>query len=145
MPPSSHSELCFNLWAIVDEETQLVYSYSGKVYALTGSDEEKLRILQTLAAHDHLTVPTRSIPDRFVLVTDDGNINATSMATVSNPDSSFWEELFAQLVDELPPIIRFVGSNAIETKLLLPEDPLACITTLVESRIGIRTAKLPPT
>lgn len=43
---SYKSELCCNLWAIFEPNTQVIYALAGREYALQGSDENKLGWLQ---------------------------------------------------------------------------------------------------
>lgn len=132
-------ELCFNFWPVIDEETQLVYAYMGKAYAMRGTEEDKLRTLHALAPDDHVTVPKRPLPERFQTIGSDGQSCAmTSIDIVNDPDSLFWEELMKQLTEELPPIIFFMGAQPIESRLPLSDDPLTCVTPLLESARGIR-------
>lgn len=44
------SELCFNIWFIVDIGTNLSTHCLMKSYSLAGNDEEKLHLLTLLAA-----------------------------------------------------------------------------------------------
>lgn len=133
-------EICFNLWPVIDEETQLVYAYMGKAYAMRGTEDSKLRTLHALAAEDHITVPKRPLPQRFESLSPDGQRAAmTSIDIVNSPDSRFWEELMEKLMEELPPVTRFIGTRAIETRLPLSDGPLTCVTPILESTNGTRT------
>ena len=38
-------EVCLNLWFVVDKDTRLIYRAAARVYALTGTDDEKAKIL----------------------------------------------------------------------------------------------------
>lgn len=138
-------EICFNLWPVIDESSQTVYAYLGKTYALRGSEKEKLSTLQCLAPNDHVTVSKRPIPARFELI-DNGEPKpgVTTMEIVSNPESQFWEELITQLGDELPPVVNWLGGREIQSRFPLSENPLTCITPLVESDAGVRRPLIEP-
>ena len=136
-PRPENLEICFNLWVVVDEQTNLVYSYMGKAYGLRGTREDKFRVLQALAAHDHYTVPKRKLPDRLVVTTGGDTIKgATTMAGVRDPKSGFWSELLDLLVNELPAQVNFVGDHSISSRIPV-ENPLCLVTVLLESKHGV--------
>jgi hypothetical protein len=144
-PLPEHLEICFNLWMVSEEGTDLVYCYMGKAYGLRGTREEKLRILHTLSADDHHTVSKRKLPERFTWLTEDGPMEGvTSIAIARGPESVFWAELLDALAKEIPPQTRWMGDRAMEIPMLVREDPLCVTTLLIENEHGILFPQVQP-
>jgi hypothetical protein len=138
-------EICFNLWLFVDNESRLIYCYAGKIYAMRGEDDEKLRRLRELSADDHHTVPRRKLPDRFKLILDEGEMMGVATLSISrDSNSQFFEELFAELEKELPQQTRFVFGGFIKTSLPVSKTPLCVTTVILEDKFGIPHPQVSP-
>ncbi len=138
-------DICFNLWLVVDQQMRLVYAYMGKAYALRGSDEDKLRILQSLSADDHHTVPRRKLPERFSVVSADGELKGVATLDIArSAESRFFEELFEQLQKELPMQPRFILGKTVQYPIPVSKAPLCVTTVLLESKHGILFPQVNP-
>ncbi len=58
-------ELVTNIWIFIDLETEFAYNWSGRVYSIKGTDEEKLQILKKLSSTDFLTTPRLTFPQNI--------------------------------------------------------------------------------
>src|SRR5437763_12559766 len=117
-PRPENLEICFNLWVVVDQQTQLAYSYMGKAYGLRGTRENKFQILKALSADDHHTVPKHKLPERLRVIVDGKEIRgAATMAGVRDPNSGFWSELLDTLEKELPSQVRLLGNRSIASRI----------------------------
>ncbi|MBW6537791.1 MAG: hypothetical protein K0B11_22470 [Mariniphaga sp.] len=61
-------ELVTNIWIFIDLKTELAYNWSGRVYSIKGTDEEKLQILKKLLSTDFTTVSRNAFPDNVKAV-----------------------------------------------------------------------------
>lgn len=57
-------EIILNLWYVIDDEG-LIYSLRARCYVHSGTDDEKLAFLQSVAETDYLVAQTFEIPERF--------------------------------------------------------------------------------
>ena len=138
-------EICFNLWMVVEEDTGQIFSYLGKSYGLRGTREEKLRLLHALSADDHYTVPRRKIPERFNAELEGKMVSGlTTPEIAQSPESCFWDELLDALEKELPPQIRWIGTNSMEIRTPVFDDPLCVQTTLIENANGLLMPQIQP-
>ena len=110
-------ELIVNLWAAYDAETGFVYALSGKVYLVSGDEENKLSILKALARTDHLTAKRYQVPSRFEVIYTDGTVkkNVTSLDAIADPNANLFEEMFENLEADLPPLIFFVIMTSLKS------------------------------
>jgi hypothetical protein len=130
-------ELVFNLWAVYDAQSGLVYALSGRAYYMEGSDEDKLKLLKTLSKTDYLTAKRYELPDRFIMSFPDGRKQkVTLLNTVGDPSSMLFEETFQSVVSELPPIEIFNGDESEVLHFKVPDSPLCLTTTLYEDLNG---------
>jgi len=139
---SYKSELCCNLWAIFEPNTQVIYALAGRAYALQGTDEDKLKMLRELSACDYQTVKAVKLPERFNLVEPCGQTKkgVTTIQSFYDKSSALFDELFAHIENQLPAITDYTQE---ETKLIpqrLPSDPLCVTTLLCEDEQGSRRA-----
>ena len=134
-------ELIVNLWAIYDADSGLVYGLSGKTYMASGEDHEKLTLLKALARTDHRTAKRFEVPSRFQVSYADGAVvsKVTLLNSVYDPAADLFENMFNNLEAELPPVMKVVGTEAVEESQSLPEDPLCVITVLYEDERGRTT------
>jgi len=134
------SELCINVWFIVDIETKLCYNWSIKVYNLGGDDDSKNLILKQLAETDYTTVPRESFPKSFQTVFE--NITIEGQIPISQIKFQFTYNLDFFLQDlekSLPPIFEFTGNLSEKSKAIkqkIPESPLYVYTILMENEFG---------
>jgi hypothetical protein len=137
---SNTYELCCNLWAILDKDTQVIYALTGKIYALQGTDEEKLNVLRQLSLHDHQTTQADNLPERFTITGRDGlqQKRMTTIGTFYDPNSVLFEELFTRLELKLPATIDYQSAEPKEVPQKLPDDPLCISTLVIEDALGNR-------
>lgn len=133
-----NQELIVNLWAYFEANGSLVYALSGKVYSCVGTDIEKISLLQKLAPTDYVTAKKHQLPDRFSCSYTDGSVipRATFLDAVKEPNIQLFNEIFVNLENELPPLIKFTGLEMQQIKQSLPESPLVIITVLYEDPEG---------
>jgi hypothetical protein len=135
-----NSEICINIWFIVDIETELCYNWSIKAYNLAGSDESKTVILKQLAETDFLTVSREKFPTTLMTVFD--NVSAKGTIPISRINFEIDNNLnfyINKLEKSLPRIAQFSGdlikSNSV-TIQKIPEKPLFVSTILMENEFG---------
>lgn len=127
-------EACFNIWYFYDEETSVVLQSGVKAYTLTGTDEEKIRTLKALARTDFLSVRRRRIPERFAIVSDDGERRTGAIPATSIDDA----DLTVEIVHSLLPLPAHLSLNphGIAYRVEVGEHPLYVATFVCESSDG---------
>lgn len=93
-------EACVNLWAYLDEQTGYIPRVSDRGYVLTGTDNEKLATLYTLAKTDFLIATWLPIPKNVKVVTENGTLNGMTTPAALNDSTSFnaiFEQVFGQI------------------------------------------------
>lgn len=129
----AHPEMVINLWYVVEKHQGLVYALAGKVYALYGSDEEKLALLRRLAATDYWTAKFVPVPERFHVVAPNAQMaGATTVSVVNAHMESVFSEVLASFGDMLIGPIRIVNGEVKLRRLRLPQEPLCVLTALVD-------------
>ena len=124
------AELGVCLWAFLDLDVQLIYALAGRAYWLAGDDESKLKTLEELSRCDFQSVSRSKVPDRFAVISGDGTRRggfATPRA-VNDQNAGLFEELLANIEQQLPGVPNFRDGSLIPTKL--PAD-LLCVRTIV--------------
>jgi hypothetical protein len=132
---ASNNDLAVNLWAYIDDGTGMVYAISGRAYALTGSDEEKLAVLRKLAATDYRTAKRQGLPKRFTVT--DGQQTREGMThprVIRDNVADVYESVFRSIESELPPIPDFVTGRHRPQRI--PQEPLFLLTFLREDDEG---------
>ncbi len=131
-------ELIFNLWAIYDASTGLIYGLIGRSYRARGTEEEKLALLQSLALADYTCAKRYELPTRFQVVNADGSATqgVTLLSTVRDPDAQLFENMFQNIENELPPIPRFEDGHCTDVRQRIPVNPLCVTTVLYEDEAG---------
>ena len=134
----SPPELVINLWAIFDLTTGVIYNLLGRVYNVSGNDEEKLEFLRSVAATDYINAVRQPLNPRFVISQPDGDEmrGATFINAINDPQSGVFEDLFEYLESNLPKQPVFSAEGAKEAPKRLPEDPLCVKTILCETETG---------
>jgi len=134
-----NAELVFNLWATLDGGLGYIYALSGKVYKISGNDQQKLAILKALASTDYITAKRYRVPDRFSVQYPDGvkKSGYAGIGAVSDPHAQLFGNIFKNLEHELPPIPKFdpMGNN-IGVPQQVPDVPLCVTTVLYEDNRG---------
>jgi hypothetical protein len=103
-------ELCMNIWFIVDIGSDLCYQWSARAYNLAGGEDEKLKLLNTLADSDYLTAPRFEIPKENIVVYDNEELRGRcSLNAISDLFDLNFEYFVTKLEDTLPPLYRFSG------------------------------------
>ncbi|MDG2432729.1 hypothetical protein [Flavobacterium sp.] len=130
-------EIVVNLWFIVDIGTNLCYTWSIKPYALFGTDDQKLKILQVLAQSDYITVPQRKLPSNYVLVV--GNEKLTGVVEASQIQNVF-EGNVDYFITEIEKDLVISGnafSNVMQKiELKLPNNPMHVSTIIAQNDKG---------
>ncbi len=128
------SELIVNLWAYYDANEKLIYALSGRVYNANGTNEEKLALLKKLAATDYIAAKKYKVPERFAISYTNGErrTGVTFINAVYDPYAQLFNDMFINLENELPPLLKFTGSDFEEKKQSLSDAPLTVITVLYE-------------
>jgi hypothetical protein len=124
-------EIILNLWFVMDDQG-LIYSLRARCYVHSGTDEEKLAFLQSVAGTDYLIAQTFSIPERFHTTIHDGEISETvPMATyggirASVPFSTLFEDAMQEMEKQIPK----------QTRLRIGQRPIICMTPLLGDEDG---------
>lgn len=132
------AELIINLWAVYDAGTGLVYGLAGRAYSVEGTDQQKLTLLRALARTDHVTVKRYALPGRFTVSFADGTEQAgvTTLRAVMDSNAGLFEDMFANVENELSPLMDLRGAEVTSIKQKIPSDPLCVVTTLYEDEYG---------
>jgi hypothetical protein len=130
-------EICLNLWWFFDVKAKLAYRLAGRVYALSGTDDEKLQLLQSLAATDFHIARNFAIPQRFTVVTDHGKLTGVTNDTVIRQrHADVFEEVFAALDKDLPVQVQSFAGKPSAYRLTISKTPLCCTTCVYEYEDG---------
>lgn len=124
-------EIILNL-SYVHDDMGLIYSLRARCYLATGSDEEKLALLQRLGETDYLIAQVFPIPERFhtSFVTSDsgqrvGVVQRNALELVGGLEELF-QDVYREMEKQLPA----------QTQMKIPQDPLVCITPLLGDDSG---------
>jgi len=129
--PTPEPEICLNLWWFWNVETHLAYRLAGRAYALSGTDDEKLKVLQSLAATDFQIARNFAIPQRFTVATDHGKLTGvTNEPVIRQRHAEVFEEVFATLDKEVPAQVQSLSGQPSAYRLTISKAPL-CYTTCV--------------
>jgi len=114
----SQHEIILNLWYVIDD-MGVIYALRARAYIGTGSDEEKMALLQQYALVDYLIARIFPIPSKFHI---DGQpiYHKAGLDLMSSPAELF-EEAIQALQRDLPS----------QTPLDIPTKPLVCVTPLM--------------
>ncbi len=136
------SEICLNCWYFTDD-TGFVFRLAAKAYALTGTDEQKLNMLQLLSASDHLTAIHDKVPDRFVLNLDGQELRGVVPAIVMQENAiPYFDDLIGKVEKALPENIRAIADQPEKFRPSLIEPILWVSTCVYEAEDGSLIAKV---
>ena len=132
-------EICLNLWAYVDEESGLINRVTGRGYVLTGTDEEKLKVLHLLAKSDFLINPWFQVPQNFSFTSEFGTLEGLIPPSALNDNDTFnivFDKVYKFIDKTVGTQIKFHNENYIEFTLKVPNDPLYVLTHVIEYEDG---------
>jgi len=134
-------EVCLNLWFVVDKDTRLIYRAAARVYALTGTDDEKAKILESLSGSDFHIAKSYSLSKYQTTIVDkDGKQRQLSGFFSQNVDTylpDIFETVCSDLEKELP-VQPFVTLEEKRTyKMEIPKEPYYVLTFLIDDDTGI--------
>lgn len=127
----SGQEVILNLWYVIDD-AGLIYSLRARCYLHSGTDEEKLAFLRSVAETDYLIAQTFPIPEGFHTTLTNGDIRErVPMATYSGirvtaPFVSLFEDAIQEMEKQIPK----------QTRLRIGQQPIACMTPLLGDQDG---------
>lgn len=121
-------EIILNLWYVYDDKG-FIYSLRARAYIMPGTDDEKLKYLKQHALKDYLIASVFPVPDNIksYLHTDEDTysfpvVHSSSLKVIYGSNLiPFFEDAIKKLESELP----------VQTKLNIPQEPLAVITPLL--------------
>lgn len=141
------TEVCLNVWFIVDSGTGLIYRAAARAYALSGSDNEKARILKSLSVSDFQLSKHFSLSKyKTSVVEPDG--------TKHSADGFFADSLNSLLPDVIDMICKGLEADFIAQpkvtpagvkfyKMKIPNNPYYVSTYIYENDQGIVSLKNP--
>lgn len=127
-------EIVVNIWFIVDIGTNLCYTWSIKPYALFGTDDQKLKILEILAQSDYITVPQRKLPSYYVL--ELGNEKLTGVVEASQIQNIFSgnvDHFITEIEKDLAKRSETFSNTMQNIEIKLPNNPMYVSTIIVEN------------
>lgn len=121
----AEQEIILNLWYVIDDDG-LIYSLRARCYVHSGTDDEKLAFLQSLAEIDYLIATPFPIPEEFHVAMDYGDREEKlPMATYKGlRETGHFPLLFEKVYDAMQ------GQLPAPTKLSIGQSPIVCITPL---------------
>jgi len=134
-------EACVNIWAVVDESTNLIYRISARAYALSGSDDDKSNILKILSKTDyHLSQESNALK-KYKTIKVDSSGREQQVVGLFLRDFDFHlpdilDTICKELEAESPtkPIADL--ENLRSYKIEIPKEPYYVLTFLVEDQRG---------
>ncbi len=130
-------EVVLNLWYFVEETTGIVYRLAGRIYAMTGSNEQKLNVLHRLSATDFHIAQVFSVPERFKTV-----IYSTTLEGVTRPEIAaqnsavLFKEVIERIESAIPIQMHNIDGEPQTYRLTIPENPLMVCTCIIEREDG---------
>ncbi len=135
-----NTELCINIWFIVDIGTELCYNWSIKAYNLFGDDDTKIKCLTYLSETDYISVGREYFPKNFKTVfnnmTVEGQIPISQINFQIDNNINFY---ISELENKLPPLFKFNGKSLtqnVAVKQKISDNPLFVSTILMENEFG---------
>lgn len=130
-------ELVVNIWIFIDLETELAYNWSGRVYSIDGTDDEKFDILKKLSTTDFLVCERKNFPENIQTILPNKELkgylpsNMIRSLFENNPDL-----FFCELERPLPPFLNLNISELESTPQKIPNNPLYVLTQIYEDESG---------
>ena len=121
-------ELIFNIWFIIDIGTDLSRYAVVKPYCLDGNDDDKMKLLKSLAETDFMTSERIEFSEKVTTVfenlTTEGYIHKSSINQYFDMNIDFF---LNEMEKNLPLVLSFKGGYLGENKATLqkfPKNPL---------------------
>lgn len=130
-------EVILNLWLVFNKSVD-IQGLRMQHYVVTGNDEEKLQLLQERSCQDYYAAAVVPIPERFFTIRVDG----TEMCRVPAVKPEALELLGGPLV-LFENAIRQLETEVLKQQdLVVPKDPLVCVTALLADDEGTFTPRI---
>ncbi len=130
-------EIVVNIWFVKDIGTNLCYTWSIKPYALLGSDDQKLKILQILAESDYTTVPRRKLPNHYCLIAGEEKLTGVIQANqIQNVFEGNVDYFITEIEKDLAEISKTFSNTMQNIEIKLPNNPMYVSTIIVENDEG---------
>jgi hypothetical protein len=140
--PDTDAEICLNTWFFVDD-TGMVIRLAAKAYALTGSDDEKLSVLKSLAGTDHLCATHGRVPSRYVTEVEGQKMPGSVPAAAVQADPlPVFDDLFTEIEKSQPQLYRVANHEYQPFRMKLVEPFLWVLTSVYEFPDGQLIARL---
>lgn len=140
--PDTAAEICLNTWFFVDD-TGMVIRLAAKAYALTGSDDEKLSILKSLAGTDHLSATHGRVPSRYVTEVEGQKMPGSVPAAAIQADPlPVFDDLFTEIEKSLPQLCQAANHEYQTFRMKLVEPFIWVLTSVYESPDGQLIARI---
>lgn len=137
MPNPQLPEVCLNLWWFLDDKSGIVQRVAGRAYALRGTDEYRLQLLQALAATDFHLARTLPLPKQFSVRSEHGVVQgATTSRGIGEGGLTHFEHLLQAIEKDVPQQASFRSGRLIPYRLSIPNEPLLVVTCLLEHSDG---------
>ncbi|WP_281238995.1 hypothetical protein [Flavobacterium praedii] len=127
-------EIVANIWFIIDIGTNLCYTWSIKPYALIGTDDQKLKILEILAQSDYITVPRRKLPNNYCLITGEEKLTGVVQGNqIQNIFEGNVDYFISEIEKDLAEISKTFSNKMNDFELKLPNNPMYVSTIIAEN------------
>jgi hypothetical protein len=132
-------EVILNLWYVMNKRSAVIYRLLARAYAVEGTDEQKMQVLESLAATDYLVAHEFGVPERFEVVSNTGKEKLTGVARWKT-DEGYVFDLFAEALEDLEkqlPVHTIIenGQEMWET-MRIPDTIQFLLTPLLEDEDG---------
>jgi hypothetical protein len=133
-------ETCLSIWLIADEDTQLIYRASARAYAISGTDEDKGRILKYLSRSDYHLAKHFSLTDfKSNIIDRQGGKRQVDGIFINSLDTNLpriIEIICKGLESEFSSQPILTASGCKMYKMEIPKEPLYVLTFLLENGAG---------
>lgn len=136
-------EACLNIWCTVDERSGQAYRLAARGYAISGTDEHRLQVLQALAWADFVLAEELDVFAKLKTTVVDslGRERAIRGVHVSHLDSilpAILEQACQFLEDRFPALLVADPQSPRTEKAAFGSEPLYVLTILLEDERGRR-------
>jgi hypothetical protein len=127
----SGQEIILNLWFVIDDEG-LIYSLRARCYVHSGTNEQKLAFLQSVAETDYVIAQSFEIPERFhTTIHNEHGSDKLPVATYNGirhsvPFVALFEDVIQEMEKQIPK----------QTTLRIGQQPIVCMTPLLGDEDG---------
>ena len=132
-------EVVFNLWWFHEEESGTVTRLAGRAYALGGTDAERVKVLQSLAATDFHIARRFEIPRNLMLVKGGLQLEGVTVPeAVPARHADLFEHVIAALEKEVTDQVHPSRSESPQ----FSRDPLSITTCIIQHEDGTFTPRI---